>query len=1551
MNLKTTTINSKNSLRLLPKKLLNLSLTVLLIIGSVSAVIAQKPKTTTTSEASTLSVRDCISRSAGTVSFGPIVGQSNNGAPDTLFLCYGDEIFIQNNKDGDFQTGDPVPATPSAVGYLMYSCKPTINGNDFAAIQGDCDISNPTPGAGKFWYLMGTPNGDITLNNDGGINDLFAGGSPFVLWLAPSTFDKYQLVDGEYEGEYEGGGSCIKVSTQAAFPVVFLNEVKIINFKTTSPTALSGSFNIIGGFPEFNAAAHYTITMELVGNPSVKANISNAPFTHGKKVQFAVPQAGRYKITINDGYSCTHTEFISLPYDEITVSVASATVSQNDNVCLDVTVANFKQVISAQFSVNFDPNKLKNATINFGTNPLNLSLGGNFGMVNVALGEIRFLWSNPVGIGTTLPDNTVLFQLCFDAVGTPGTMTDVRITNTPIQIDFVDDNNVTFNPKINNGKITITAPQQLTLDIRICSTTGGSGTITVIAYGPEAQYNYYFNGGLPQVINEGIPHLESGLTPGNYTVRVSNSSLSEDITIPVQVSNAPPIQIAETLSLPSCSYNKDGSISLNLSGGVGPYSIEWNTFEFNKNAIGNLTNGRYTVKVIDSYGCQQLDTFVLDKKSISILPPTIVNPGCSGVNTGSITESASGGTPFSGNTYNFNWSNGVTQSNMKTSTISGLADGQYSVTITDSNGCTAVTSFDLDPGIVLNASAGITDTKCFGYKDGAIIVTATTDGVSTGPYTFMWDSSAGTPNNTATTSTVSNLPQGDYQVTITDGGLCNIVRSYHVGGFGEIQFFFFGEQPDNCSGNPSGEITVFVNGEAVPFIGNPDNFYRFTWSNGTTSKDVDAGSLKLVNLSGAGGLGKPYYVTITDANGCTADTTFYIKKKDAPLIQFDTIQTIACQGGAGGIIKAQVTASAGNEITSITWSSNAGTPVQTGNTKTIAFSEISNLSGGIYILTVKTANGCDLIDTVELQGAGTLSALDIITPASCAGVKDGSIQIMVNGGTIPYHYNWSNNGPDSPTQNNLAGGSYTVSISDASGCPPLVKTYIIPENPSIITAFDVASIKPSSCYDAVVGDGQAKVNASGGNAATYTFIWSSGETNTGTSSTATKLNGGMQYVTISDGICTRIDSVLIPSTPAIIVDKVSTIIKDESCFNSKDGAINLVATGGNGGFTYNWLPSVGSNANLSNLSSGTYLLTITDSKNCILRDSFKIRGPALFVAVVDSNNTTDITCAGANDGKISIKISGGNAGAVNYNWIPGVGGNNGSADNLGAGNYQISVTDSKGCTDVVNVQLTEPIAMTVTYDPIAELQCAGFKTKFDINNVTGGKGPGYKFSIDNGPRLDVFTPAMVSGGDHLLTVYDENGCTYTENITVKEPLPILVSLPEEVKVNLGDSVLLSPEISAVFPIDLIEWSPGGILSCTSCDATFASPFENSYVTVKVTDVNGCIATDSTLVIVDKSRKVFIPNVFSPNRDGINDKFEIYTGPGVAKISYFRIFDRWGACMYEEKDLAPNHNGTARGWDGWYKGKEMPPGVYTYVTQVEFEDKASQLYFGSVTLIR
>jgi gliding motility-associated-like protein len=1529
---------------------------IIFIINSFGyQAIAQQLKSVKPSETEVIGLRNCATRSPGSVSYGPIVGQSNDGRPDTIFLCYQDQISIKNNGDGDFNTGDPDPLTPSAAGFLLYGAPPTVNGNTFAAIQADNVLSNPPPPPGELWYFMGTPNGDITLYNDGSVNQWFNAGSPFTLYLAPATFDAYTVSGGEYFGQYEGGGSCVKVNTSSAFPVVYLNEISMDNFTTPSPTTLSGSFFVNGGFPEFKSNARYTVTIVKKGNPGQVANIFGGPFSHGSKVSFAVPSAGTYIVTILDGKNCGITQEIVMPQGNVSVLASSGSVAYNDDICIDFTVKDFKDLLGGEFAIGFNPNDLQYTNITFpAANPLNLSINGNFGLTEVANGYINFAWTDPNLSKKTLPDNTIIFSVCFKAIGKPGTQTPVIIKPKKNgAFEFTDYDGTFYSIKNTNGIVTITNPTDLQVFFNVCSTTGNTGSITFTAFGPDAQYNYDINNsGATNIADNGVSVTINNLTPGTHVVDVFTTSGVHVITN-VQVLNAPPIIVTPTITNPKCVNSSDGAIQLSINGGNQPYAIEWSNFTFNTTSVSNLNNGVYQVTITDNTGCVFSENFTINTTPMAINPPTIVDPACSGQTSGSITVSASGGNPFTGNVYDYSWSyNNIKQNKVATGTLTNIPEGVYSLTVTDANGCEAVSNFTLKPGVTIDATVIKQLPVCYGDGKGKLTITGTTNGTTTGPYTFTWSPNAVNPVNNATSSIVSGLNNGNFTVTVSDANGCFVKKDYTIDGPGEIKFLISGLKDDECGTQPKGAALIFDgSGNTTPFP-DPNNpgsgFYRFTWSNGSNPTTVDAVSLNLTNLMGSGS-GIRYYVTITGADGCTADTSFLIFKKDAPKISFDTVHTIACAGGNDGIIKANITTN-GSEIATVFWSNNAGIPVNGGDPKTTYTSTISNLNGGDYIITITTLSGCTVTDTVTLTGQGSLSIdNNVIVPSKCPDSKDGSITLSSSGGTPPYVYQWSN-GQSGDVASNLLPGTYTVTVSDQSGCPPFTQTFTVGHAPSVVSVIDKNTVVASDCYDAVVGTGGANVSASGGQASTYTFTWSSGESNTGASSNATALKGGWQYVSISDGVCTVVDSVQIPSPDPISTNKASSTIVDATCFGDTDGSISFTTSGGNGGYNYQWNPTSSNSANITGLTAATYYVTITDSKNCIGIDSFKVKQPLVLAASLDTAQSHDLLCYDDNTGAIYIKTSGGN-GNYSYTWNPSVAGNSDNASNLSAGNYLITIADKKGCNTNLAVTLREPSPLRVDYDQVPEPQCAGYDTNFELNSITGGTGPDYSYTIDNGKSYSTFEIAKVKGGKHLLTIIDENGCRLDTSFIVNEPAPILVNLPEEIKLDLGDTITLSPTVQSAFPISSTSWFPPQAVSCSSCDRTEASVISSQYVTVLLTDANGCTGLDSVFLKVDRSRKVFIPNAFSPNKDGINDIFQIYTGPGVVGINYLRVFDRFGGLMFEKNNMPPNENGSDQGWDGAFKGEVCNPGVFTYVAEVKFIDGRTQLYFGSVTLIR
>jgi gliding motility-associated-like protein len=234
-----------------------------------------------------------------------------------------------------------------------------------------------------------------------------------------------------------------------------------------------------------------------------------------------------------------------------------------------------------------------------------------------------------------------------------------------------------------------------------------------------------------------------------------------------------------------------------------------------------------------------------------------------------------------------------------------------------------------------------------------------------------------------------------------------------------------------------------------------------------------------------------------------------------------------------------------------------------------------------------------------------------------------------------------------------------------------------------------------------------------------------------------------------------------------------------------------------------------------------------------------------------------------------------------------------------------------------------------------------------IMQTTGGAAP-YRFSI-NGTAY--FSPNTaypnLPGGAHLLWVEDANGCQKAIPFLLDEPDELYLSLSELLQIDLGDNVQLSPILN-FFPNSIV-WSPAEGLSCTDCLTPFAEPNVTTTYYFWAQNENGCPVEGQIQVIVNKDRHVYAPNVFSPNGDGINDNFLLFTGGSVKAVRRLLIFDRWGGMVFEGNALTLNE--PTQGWDGTHRGLPVNTGVFAWLAEVEFLDGKVEVFKGDVTVVR
>ena len=325
---------------------------------------------------------------------------------------------------------------------------------------------------------------------------------------------------------------------------------------------------------------------------------------------------------------------------------------------------------------------------------------------------------------------------------------------------------------------------------------------------------------------------------------------------------------------------------------------------------------------------------------------------------------------------------------------------------------------------------------------------------------------------------------------------------------------------------------------------------------------------------------------------------------------------------------------------------------------------------------------------------------------------------------------------------------------------------------------------------------------------------------------------------------------------------------------------------------------------------------------------------------------TSIICANECNGTaFSTPIGGAGTG---FNFIWSNGDTQSYIENLCPSAYTVTITDQNDCSAIETVEVSAPLPLEIAVT-INDVKCAGdMNGSINVSSVSGGVTP-YLYSFNNAIFNDIPVIDQLGGGIYEVSVQDANGCTISDTVTIYEPEEFIINAGQAQTIQLGEIGQLRAMILP-FTNQEIEWSPADFLDCTDCPNPNLCPTFTTWYTLLVTDpVTGCFMTDSVLVTVNKERKIYIPNAFSPNDDGANDFFTIFAGPGVLKITEMKVFDRWGEMVFENYDFPPND--LSLGWDGTFKNEDLNPGVFSYFAKVMFKDEITILYEGNVHLLK
>ena len=1068
-----------------------------------------------------------------------------------------------------------------------------------------------------------------------------------------------------------------------------------------------------------------------------------------------------------------------------------------------------------------------------------------------------------------------------------------------------------------------------------------SGGVDITVSGGAMPYTFVWDNGPPATTSEDL----TSVPPGTYSVTITDASMSSIVAGPYTVGQATPITYSETHLDASCNGLFDGEIHLTINGGTGPYQVNWNIMVLDGPDLTGLAPGMYTPTIIDANGCglPGAPIEISEPTAISIAIDQVDDVSCNGGSDGAIAITASGGTPI----YTYEWSNGPS-----TKDLAGIPAGNYTPTVTDSEGCTqTISAITVNEPSAISGNAVVDPIKCDGDTNGAVDLSPSGGNA---PYTFLWSGGLGTGED------VSNLSPGSYTVTITDASGCTLVDG---------PFDFTNPTPITINetinmptvANNDGSINLMVSGGTGP--------YTYNWT----------GPLGPYTGEPLNGLGSgEYRVTVTDANDCVAFETYFL------VGDFSTngqVTDASCNGGSDGTIELNVQGGIGPYLYDWNYNSNTASDligIPAGNNYCVTVTDVPTMAVIIECFVVGEAPPMDITILNVINETGT----------GC----NGSVNVSVTGGNPPYDYLWSN-GATSKNISDVCKGDYTLAITDATGCymesqvitvlaSPIVCEEIITTDtkchdtddgtvqvlffggcgpytiqlsigiPKVSNDGDVTFTGlPMGMYTGNIRDNQGSlkpftfeiespepivimeegiVHNTGGTACNgiidisvtggvgpYAYTWSRGDTSEDIFNVC---GGAITYsVTVVDanGCVAEMGGFIVEDRPEIQIDLTTQL--NETCFEACDGQLIVLASGGVAPFTYAWSNSVAGLANIG-LCQGVYSLTVTDGIGSTAEQIYVITGASS--ALTQSGVVTDAQGA-ANNGSILLTVVGGVT-PYSFEW------SNGSTTNpttaLGVGVYNVVITDANGCViDGAYTVNSDILLLSAEGDTPS---CSGDTDGcIEIFPQTGDEPFIYQWSTGQSSKKI----CTLAGGTYTVTVTDSKGLTAVVDYLLEDPNPIVVNA-ESLGAGSAEATVSGGTGTYTY-----SWND----SNNSTTALVEGLRPGSYG-VLVTDENGC-SGQGVLDMRPEGDCQDVRQVISPNGDARNDEFMILCAYEYTENT-LEVFDRYGRLIYQAENYDNTWIGTDQG------GTALPEGGYFWVFKYRDADGVLETVKGHVTII-
>ena len=557
-------------------------------------------------------------------------------------------------------------------------------------------------------------------------------------------------------------------------------------------------------------------------------------------------------------------------------------------------------------------------------------------------------------------------------------------------------------------------------------------------------------------------------------------------------------------------------------------------------------------------------------------------------------------------------------------------------------------------------------------------------------------------------------------------------------------------------------------------------------------------------------------------------------------------------------------------------------------------------------------------------------------------------QVLTNGegGQINWYQDPNGNiSIDNP--NSFETGTTAVYASSGAGdCESDLVEILIIVHPFFSIDFNQSS--PVDCE----GNSTASVEVlfDNGNPVNSTYDWNIDEFD-GSPNLIDVPAGTYSVTVIDENACARTNSIIITEPEELTISCAE--LTPVSTFGGNDGVAEITHLGGTPIYNFVWQPAISGfdmantegSFQIPNLVAGDYAVTVIDANACEATCSFTITAPD---CSFELNSTSEnMSCFGEQDGQISLEIIGGIL-PIDILWSTGE--NSLVLQDLSMGNYSVTITDGEGCSVEQSFDIIEPGELVADVVPLEPTCFNTADGQITINSIEGGTAP---YLIYNNNVFLSETDGMtyiignLPSGDYQLSIEDQNGCSTDQNLTIAE-VPILsLTLGADKNVGLGQNIQLDPILN--FTPNAFEWMPPLYLNDPTLIRPVATPEEDITYVFFAAFSPDCFVMDSINIRVDKTKKVYIPNAFSPNDDGFNDRFTVYSDISIRRINKMQIFDRWGEMVFEKEDFLPNAE--SEGWNGKYRGKILHSGLYVYVVEFEFVDGKTQVFSGDLLLLK